>query len=447
MDNRKNHISDEELDELFKSMSEGLSVDFEPEAWQKLDAMLLANTPMPSEQFWKNPRILLSLLLLLFVGATYWFIHQSTQQEAVAKIKAQTQKQIIQKQGSIRIVQKQAKGIAVDRRASDFTRVEDAAKGKDVLQKRNSNKQEIGIPKVVNDRQQLNRLWKSSQDAGGVVLKEETVLLNQSAAYRSDHADERTNVEMPIRDTLNAIVNRTDSRAFLSAKFLDTSLTIALPKVNVSSLYSAQKVENKLLAKSPFMKRGLVLGLYFSPDLTTIANNRIEKIGTNYAVQLEYRFSSRWSVQTGVIRSKKVYDAYGDQYEIPLKWNAGVMPQRVDAVCDMLDIPLNIRYDITQHPEKRVFITTGLTSYVMLKEAYYYTYDTKIAGTHDSWIGTSGPFLISNLNFSIGYEARITNRLTWQAEPFVRVPISSIGWSKVNLFTLGSFVSIKYRFK
>lgn len=440
MDNRKNHISDEELDELFKSMSEGLSVDFEPEAWQKLDAMLLANTPMPSEQFWKNPRILLSLLLLLFVGATYWFIHQSTQQEALAKIKAQTQKQIIQKQGFIRIVQKQVKGIAVDRRASDLIRVEDAAKDKGILQKSNSSKQEIGIPKVVNDRQELNRL--SSQDAEGVVTKEEKTVLNQVTVYRSDHADERTNVEMSIRDTLNAIK---DHSIFLSAKFLDTSLSIALPKVN--SLYSAQKVDNKLLAKSPFMKRGLVVGLYFSPDLTTIATNRIEKIGTNYAVQLEYRFSSRWSVQTGVIRSKKVYDAYGDQYEIPLKWNVGVMPQRVDAVCDMLDIPLNIRYDITQHPEKRVFVTTGLTSYVMLKEAYYYTYDTKIAGTHDSWIGTSGPFLISNLNFSIGYEARITNRLTWQAEPFARVPISSIGWSKVNLFTLGSFVSIKYRFK
>lgn len=435
MDNRKNHISDEELDELFKSMSEGLSVDFEPEAWQKLDAMLLANTPMPSEQFWKNPRILLSLLLLLFVGATYWFIHQSTQQEALAKIKAQTQKQIIQKQGSIRIVQKQAKGIAVDRRASDLIRVEDAAKDKGILQKSNSNKQKRGIPKVVNDRQQLNRL--SSQEAEGVVTKEDKTLLN--------HTYERTNTGVLIRDTLNAIIDYTDNRSFLSAKFLDTSLTIALPKVN--SLYAAQKIENKLLVKSPFMKRGLVVGLYFSPDLTTIANNRIEKIGTNYAVQLEYRFSSRWSVQTGVIRSKKVYDAYGDQYEIPLKWNAGVMPQRVDAVCDMLDIPLNIRYDITQHPEKRVFVTTGLTSYVMLKEAYYYTYDTKIAGTHDSWIGTSGPFLISNLNFSIGYEARITNRLTWQAEPFARVPISSIGWSNVNLFTLGSFVSIKYRFK
>lgn len=444
MDNRKNHISDEELDELFKSMSEGLSVDFEPEAWQKLDAMLLANTPMPSEQFWKNPRILLSLLLLLFVGATYWFIHQSTQQEALAKIKAQTQKQIIQKEGSIRIVQKQARGIVVDRRASDLIRVEDAAKDKGILQKSNSNKQERGIPKVVNDGQELNRLSKSNQDAEGVVTKEEKALLNQSTVYRSDHADERTNVEMSIRDTLNAIK---DHSIFLSAKFLDTSLTIALPKVNINSLYSAQKVDNKLLAKSPFMKRGLVVGLYFSPDFTTIATNRIEKIGTNYAVQLEYRFSSRWSVQTGVIRSKKVYDAYGDQYEIPLKWNVGVMPQRVDAVCDMLDIPLNIRYDITQHPEKRVFVTTGLTSYVMLKEAYYYTYDTKIAGTHDSWIGTSGPFLISNLNFSIGYEARITNRLTWQAEPFARVPISSIGWSNVNLFTLGSFVSIKYRFK
>lgn len=447
MDNRKNHISDEELDELFKSMSEGLSVDFEPEAWQKLDAMLLVNTPMPSEQFWKNPRILLSLLLLLFVGATYWFIHQSTQQEVVAKIKAQTQKQIIQKEGSIRIVQKQVKGIAVDRRASDFIRVEDAAKSEGILQKSNSNKQKIGIPKVVNDRQELNRLSKSSQEAEGVVTKEKKTVLNQAMAYRSDYTDEHTNREKLVRDTLNAILAHTDNSSLLSAKFLDTSLTIALPKVNVSSLFYAQKVDNKLLSKNPFMKRGLIVGLYFSPDFTTIATNRIEKIGTNYAVQLEYRFSSRWSVQTGVIRSKKVYDAYGDQYEIPLKWNVGVMPQRVDAVCDMLDIPLNIRYDITQHPEKRVFVTTGLTSYVMLKEAYYYTYDTKIAGTHDSWIGTSGPFLISNLNFSIGYEARITNRLTWQAEPFARVPISSIGWSKVNLFTLGSFVSIKYRFK
>ncbi len=434
MDKHKNHISDEQLDELFKSMSEGLSVDFEPASWQQLEGKLQAVEEGGSASFWKYKGII--ILLLLFVGVSSLLIIKSRKEVKNSIEKANKKTSAIN--NTERVTSwKEDKGVI--RSKSQTNQVVIAQK---YHQERNlvtarSNQVEkarTGAHSDASHAVEVAYTGLTPSDRSTVIVPKDSLLMPENSKLLSIDSL-----------TLLASKNQEPSLVFLSTKPLNTFSNIQLPVIDFVPIISSSRVV-AASQKSPFNRKGLVIGLYFSPDISTIANNQVEKVGTNYAVQLEYRFSKRWTLQTGVIRSYKVYEAYGSQYEIPLKWNAGAVPQSVDAVCDMLDLPLNIRYDITQKPDSRFFVSTGLTSYVMLREAYYYTYDVKPAGAHDSWIGTSGPFIASNLNFSFGYEARITNRLTWQAEPFARVPISSIGWSKVNLFTMGTFVSLKYRF-
>jgi hypothetical protein len=110
---------------------------------------------------------------------------------------------------------------------------------------------------------------------------------------------------------------------------------------------------------------------------------------------------------------------------------------------------LNIRYDITQKNKSRMFVTTGVTSYVMLNEKYIYNYENPAdpAIKWKNWEGKTGIYKLSNINFSAGYEYQFFRKLSLQVEPFVKVPVSKVGFGKVNLSTIGIFFSAKYPIK
>jgi hypothetical protein len=124
----------------------------------------------------------------------------------------------------------------------------------------------------------------------------------------------------------------------------------------------------------------------------------------------------------------------------------------------MIDIPLNVRYDWLLRPRgdgrtpARWFASAGLTSYFIQHEVYNYEYanpaDSKIKywGWDNKKAGRpGGSFGFSNLNISVGYERPITHRLSWQVEPFIKVPLEHVGYFKVKLLSTGVFVGMRYR--
>ncbi|RFS16255.1 hypothetical protein [Emticicia sp. C21] len=195
-------------------------------------------------------------------------------------------------------------------------------------------------------------------------------------------------------------------------------------------------------------KRGLNIRLAISPDLSFIPSNKIFKVGNNWAAILEYRFNNRMSIQTGVIRSMKYYGALPSQYEWNAYWTMPSPLKDIDATCKMLDIPLNLRYDISQKPNSRWFVSGGFTSYIMLKEVYRYNYENPYDPNikRKSWEGKTGAYPFSVLNLSVGYERQLFRRLTFQAEPFYKAPLGKVGYGKVRLATAGIFFSVKYPF-
>jgi hypothetical protein len=204
---------------------------------------------------------------------------------------------------------------------------------------------------------------------------------------------------------------------------------------------------------TPIRDRGLSIRVVVSPDLSAIGLKNFAKPGTNYGVLAEYRFNKRFSAQAGVIQSKKVYKATTEQYAWPANWKWSVLPTGVDAICDMLDIPINLRYDLAIRPmgegrlPTRWFVSGGVTTYVMQREQYAYVY----ANPKNPWIKVkswetkTGRYNFSNLNLSMGYERPIGRRLSWQVEPFLKMPLREVGYFKIHLLSTGAFLSVKYR--
>ena len=203
--------------------------------------------------------------------------------------------------------------------------------------------------------------------------------------------------------------------------------------------------------------RGLSVRFVIAPDLSAVGLKNFARPGTNVGLLLEYRLAKRWSVQAGVMQSTKVYKAATSDYAMPdytTKWP--VQPLGVDGRCNMIDIPLNLRYDALMKPRQngqapsRWFISGGVTSYVMRQEDYVYQYenpaDPRIYPKNRGWNGASGAYGFSELNLSAGYERAISRRFSWQVEPYLKVPLRGVGYYKINLLSTGGFFSLRYKF-
>jgi hypothetical protein len=201
--------------------------------------------------------------------------------------------------------------------------------------------------------------------------------------------------------------------------------------------------------------RGLSVRVAVAPDLSSIGLQNFSRPGTNVGVLLEYRLSPRWSVQAGVIRSTKVYKATSSQYDSDAEyWSKfPAKPGGISGQCNILDIPVNVRYDIALRPRldnrlqpSRWFISGGVTSYIMLKEDY--TYENYPPHTYNAlleWSTNSGGYGFSQLNLSVGYERAVSRRLSWQVEPFMKVPLKGVGFFKIDLLSTGAFLSLRYK--
>lgn len=191
------------------------------------------------------------------------------------------------------------------------------------------------------------------------------------------------------------------------------------------------------------------LGLVLSPDISTVGSiSNFSDIGYKAGITFEYKINPRFSVTGGLIQSDVRYVASGDEYNPPGGyWSNGIIPDEAAGRCILIDIPVSLKFEFMQFNRSRMYASAGLSSYIMLSEDYKFKYSGYGSGQTDQWSSNTGTrHWMSNAGFSIGYELDIHQNWSLRAEPFIRVPLKEVGWGNVNLYSMGSFISINYRF-
>lgn len=192
----------------------------------------------------------------------------------------------------------------------------------------------------------------------------------------------------------------------------------------------------------------LAVGIVVSPDLSTVGSvSNFYDPGYKGGIVAEFALTKNISLVSGAAISNVKYKASGQEYNPPQAWNYGMMPDQTTAVCLVLDIPINLKANIFNFNRSRIFTTAGLSSYIMLNEDYQFSYNGDASGLETSWseqTGTSHWF--SNAGLSIGFEYDISPSWTIRAEPHIKIPLKGVGWGDVDLYSMGSFLSLNYRF-
>jgi len=192
------------------------------------------------------------------------------------------------------------------------------------------------------------------------------------------------------------------------------------------------------------------LGFGYAPDISLVGFSEVTKPGTNLSILLEYQLNRRWSINSGITYSRKNYTAKGEDYHPPKGfWDHGVVPDMTEGYCEVIDIPLNIRYYFKPEKVNRLFASTGLSTYLMLTEDYHYQYENNDPQyLVQSWSGKNeNQHYFAIYNLSVGYQRSIGKQWFLEIEPFIKLPLTGVGFGEVDLWSTGSSFSIKYNFR
>ena len=224
---------------------------------------------------------------------------------------------------------------------------------------------------------------------------------------------------------------------------------IDLPKPAYSSATgpTVAKNNNKVKPKAGFRPQ-YALSVVAAPDLNGVGSFQQSKVGTNIGMTFAVGVSRKLTVSTGALYSVKPYLTNFNNYNSGSGYKWAVNPLSVTADCRMLDIPLNVNYQVYHKAQNKLSFGTGLSSYIMLHESYKFSYSSSgydgATGPLNYTVPNPGKYFFGIVNLNATYERQINSKVGISVQPYMKLPISNVGYSQVKLQTTGVAVGLSW---
>lgn len=273
--------------------------------------------------------------------------------------------------------------------------------------------------------------------------KQATTNLPENTAAKSDSAA-ANNTTVP-KELTGQKVPSGESNIQAAKQDTVKSPTRESNPVNESPLLA--NTEPELKPEPERQMRKLALSVLVAPDYNGVDNLNNAKMGNDLGLMLTYGIAKNWSVSTGGIYAKKLYDASYTSYQPTKNLWTKYYPSSVNADCRVLDIPVNISYAFLNRNKTKILLGTGISSYIMLRENYHFNYykvykntlvDYRVVNENQHWL--------SVVNVQASIEQQINSRLSISLQPFMKIPLKNIGFAGVKLQTLGLAVNLNWNF-
>ncbi|MFA4977075.1 MAG: outer membrane beta-barrel protein [Sphingobacterium sp.] len=191
-----------------------------------------------------------------------------------------------------------------------------------------------------------------------------------------------------------------------------------------------------------------VVSFLAGPDLTSVRGAGKSSLSENIGLAYSYPLTKGLSVSVGATYAKKNYKSAYKFYAPSNPPEMTQLPSNVSAVCDVIDVPLTASYTVLKSKKVKFNVSAGLSSYFMLKEKYTFDYENggSYGGSQKSAVyevNGENQHIFGVADFSISIEKKINDKINIGVKPFVKMPLTGIGYGNVDLeskgvaFTLG----------
>nr|WP_294948719.1 hypothetical protein [uncultured Mucilaginibacter sp.] len=184
------------------------------------------------------------------------------------------------------------------------------------------------------------------------------------------------------------------------------------------------------------------LSVIASSDINGVNSFQQSKVGSNFGAMFSVSVK-KWTITTGATYSIKPYATTFANYTTAYQFTQD--PTNVIADCRMLDIPLNVGYQVYQKGKNKFMLGTGLSSYFMLHESYKYTYNSAYANGPAAYtVPNPKNYLLSVVNLNATFEHQVNSKFSLSVQPYMKLPLKAVGYSQVNLHTAGVAVGFNW---
>ena len=197
-------------------------------------------------------------------------------------------------------------------------------------------------------------------------------------------------------------------------------------------------------------KRGLYFGLIAGPDLSKVHSSPVN-FGFDVGLLFGYKINPKISLETGLIKGRKNYTSDGSNFnmgKIRQSMPAGMTINDLASKSNLIEIPLKVKYSFRTKKNSSLFVSGGLSSYIMTMEKNLY--NTSVNGNSEKF---KGVYYKNNYRFpaaatiSAGYEHGISSYLDFKIEPFLKIPLQGVGVGSLPVTSTGLHIGIARRLR
>jgi hypothetical protein len=184
-------------------------------------------------------------------------------------------------------------------------------------------------------------------------------------------------------------------------------------------------------------------GFQLGPDFTMVKSTKIDGTGYSAGLIAGYNINKKFAIETGLLWDHKRYQSEGRHFSTKkLNWPY-VYLLDVSGFCNMFEIPLNLRYNFSQNTKRTVFVTAGVSSYLMKKENYDYSYrrygaygygNREYKNTTNNWLSVA--------HVSAGIQKKLGAIGDLRVEPYIKLPLHGVGIGSMPLRSTGIYLGI-----
>jgi hypothetical protein len=433
--------SDKELDDLSREAAENFEATGAVPDWEGMNALLQQELPVQKNR--RRKPLLILLFLSLLLGSGLLFLYTTQRNEPVEP--GSKTAEIKDKTGGEQIIPKKTAGNETESNA--------APRAQPLRPALSPAGTEQGITttsdRIIKPGRQINRraagykqitltpgsaeeypspLARAERPAGG-----KPGYPGETGDVTKTPPDQLIQLPRATSDTINVVVNQMDQKGKEPGPGPVTN-------AETDSVQTAPK-KTKQQQQSRFE-----ISLLYAPELTTIAFSNVDQPGGSIGLLVGYHVSDKLVLQSGVIKSRKYYTADGKDFKLNYTVNYPYKLSEVTGYCNMYEIPVNVKYRVTNSKKIKTYALAGLSSYIMTREAYTYKY-TSSYGNYNRNVNDASQknYWFSLATLGVCVEKNITSSITAGATPFIKIPFKGMGTGDLKLISTGINFSLTYR--
>jgi hypothetical protein len=187
-------------------------------------------------------------------------------------------------------------------------------------------------------------------------------------------------------------------------------------------------------------------GIVAGPQFNEVKHQGMKKAGMEGGVLIGYKLKERLALESGILFSKKYYFSEGKYFDMG-KMGSSMPPDMkilsLQGSSSVFEIPVRLKFDLVKKNDKRLFVTGGVSSYLLVQEKN--DYHTMMNGTEDDMTASykkAGSYAAAALHLGAGYEQKLSKRNYLRIEPYIQVPIQGIGVGAMPVTSAGLRIGI-----